>query len=98
MMTLFASRGDRGHPLSDLPLIVITPTSVEYDAEPGFTAEELEKDHLRLQADLTTLSKRGKQVFAKGSEHHVQLDDPAIAVAAIQEVVQRAKVPSEHRP
>jgi len=91
LMTLFASRGDRDHPLGDLPLIVITPTAEEYDAEPGFTVEQLREDHLRLQADLATLSTRGKQVFAKGSGHHVQLDDPAVVVTAIQDIVQQTK-------
>src|SRR5258708_2875241 len=96
LMTLFASRGDRDHPLDDLPLIVITPTAVKYDAEPGFTVEQLKEDHLRLQTDLARLSSRGKQVFARGSGHHVQLDDPAVVVAAVQDIVQQAKRSRKH--
>jgi pimeloyl-ACP methyl ester carboxylesterase len=98
LMTLFASRGDRDYPLGDLPLIVITPTAVEYDAEPGFTVEQLREDHLRLQADLATLSTHGKQVFAKGSGHHVQLDAPAVVITAIQDLIQQTKRPGSDRP
>jgi pimeloyl-ACP methyl ester carboxylesterase len=87
LMTLFASREGKDHPLGDLPLIVITPLAVQYDAEPGFTAEEIRRDHLQLQAELATLSPRGKQVFAHKSGHPVQLDDPAVVIRAINEIV-----------
>lgn len=98
LMTLFASRAGSDHPLGDLPLVVVTPTADTYDSEPGFTSEQLKADHLRLQADLVTLSTRGKQVLAKGSGHHVQLDDPALVVTAIRDVFDQAKRSTKQRP
>lgn len=91
LMTLFASRGGKDHPLGKLPLIVITPTAEPYEAEGEFTADQLKDDHLRLQADLVKLSRRGKHLFAKRSGHHVQLDDPAVVVEATEEVIRQAK-------
>jgi pimeloyl-ACP methyl ester carboxylesterase len=77
------SKGD--HPLGDLPLIVITRGLPE---DPGPEAAAREAEHRQDHAALAALSRRGRQVIAEHSGHHVQLQEPQLVIGAIQEVVQ----------
>jgi hypothetical protein len=42
-------------------------------------------------AAVAALSRRGKQVIAARSGHHVQLEEPELVVSAIQQVVAAAR-------
>jgi pimeloyl-ACP methyl ester carboxylesterase len=80
---LRAQRGNTPYPLGDLPLIVITRGLPE---ETGTDAAAREDEHRRDHAAIASLSRRGKQVIAQHSDHHVQLEEPELVVSAIEEV------------
>ncbi|MGH7494648.1 MAG: alpha/beta fold hydrolase [bacterium] len=82
---IYAARRIQDYPLGDLPLIVLTRGKSEYpDTEEG---GKLEVERKRLQADLLNLSRHSKQITAKTSGHHIQLDDPELVIDAIRQVV-----------
>jgi pimeloyl-ACP methyl ester carboxylesterase len=87
------SRGNRPHPLGDIPLVVLTRGKGGYPAIPGspYTPEQMEEERKRAQADLARLSRRGKQVVVAESGHRIHRDAPAAVVAAIREVVEAAR-------
>jgi pimeloyl-ACP methyl ester carboxylesterase len=86
---MYAARKTHEYPLGDLPLIVLTRGKSEYpDTEDG---RQLEEDRKRLQADLLNLSRNSKQIIAKTSGHHIQLDDPELVIEAIRQVVDSAQ-------
>ncbi|HEV2665986.1 MAG TPA: hypothetical protein VG324_13795 [Blastocatellia bacterium] len=55
------------------------------------TKARLSEDRKRLQADLLTLSSNSKQIVAKKSGHHIQLDEPDLVIDAIQQVVKASR-------
>ena len=59
--------------------------------EQGVPATVLDEDRRRLQADLATLSRRGRRVVAARSGHHMQLEEPRLVARAIREVVEEAR-------
>ena len=81
--------------LGDRPLIVLTRSLPETDAEKGWTVEQQEQDHRRLQGELARLSRNSRLVVVEKSGHHIQLDQPAAVVGAVIEVVTavRRRVP-----
>jgi len=48
-------------------------------------------NYKRLKTELLSLSNRSKQVIADGSFHSVEIDQPAIVVSAISQVVRMAR-------
>jgi hypothetical protein len=78
----FRTRGE--HPLGDLPLVVITRGLAD---ETGPDVRRLEAEHRSDQAAMAAWSRRGRQIIAARSGHHVQLDEPALVVTAIRELV-----------
>lgn len=54
----------------------------------GPQPQEREVERKEQQADLVTLSRRGKQVIAANSSHHIHLDRPDLVIAAIREMVE----------
>lgn len=78
-------RGGR-HPLGDMPLVVVTRGLAGEDG-PGGKVVELErltKEHAELAA---SLSRKGWQVIAERSGHHVPIQQPEIVVTSVREVV-----------
>jgi len=67
------------YPLGNLPLAVITIDTQEYVLPqlPNITTKEAMKIWLDTQAELVTLSTRGKQVFVKNANHYGVLDSHA---------------------
>jgi pimeloyl-ACP methyl ester carboxylesterase len=65
----------------DLPLIVLSRGRA--DADPA-----QEEEHRANQAELLTLSRAAKQVIAQKSGHLILVDEPALVVSAIREVVE----------
>jgi pimeloyl-ACP methyl ester carboxylesterase len=76
------------HSLGDLPLVVLTRGIAEED---GPDAGTLEEEHRKDHAVLAALSRKGEQVIAKNSGHHIQLDEPELVTATIRRVVAAAR-------
>jgi pimeloyl-ACP methyl ester carboxylesterase len=76
------ARGE--YPLQDLPLVVITRG---LNDETGPDALRLEAEHRSDQAAMATWSRRGKQIIAAQSGHHVQLDEPVLIITTIRAVI-----------
>jgi pimeloyl-ACP methyl ester carboxylesterase len=73
--------------LGDIPLIVLRHGQEQpMMASPEVTAA-LEETFARLQQEMAALSSRGKLVVAEQSGHAIHLDQPALVVAAVCEVV-----------
>jgi pimeloyl-ACP methyl ester carboxylesterase len=85
---LRADRARDGHPLGDMPLIVLTRGLPD---ETGPDAPALEAEHRKEHIAMATLSRRGKLIVAEHSGHHIQLDEPQLVVTTIQQVVAAAK-------
>jgi pimeloyl-ACP methyl ester carboxylesterase len=68
------------HVLGDLPLIVLSRGVPEDDPRS-------EADHATDQATLVTLSRRGRQVIATRSGHHIPLDEPELVITAIRDLI-----------
>ncbi|MCI0664490.1 MAG: alpha/beta hydrolase [Acidobacteria bacterium] len=75
------------HPLGEIPLIVLTAGRSEFGPDEQALEEERSKD----QASLANLSRKGKQVIAVGSGHHIQIEVPDLVVKSIREVVTAAR-------
>jgi hypothetical protein len=67
--------------LGDTPLIVLT------SGKPAHNAPDLEAERMKLQSELVGLSRCAKQVIVHHSEHHIQLEAPALVVQSIGELV-----------
>ena len=65
--------------LGDLPLIVLSRTVDSTDA--------MAAERAALQRDLAALSRHGRQITATRSGHNIHLEDPALVVGAIRDVV-----------
>jgi hypothetical protein len=86
---MYAARRTQEYPLGDMSLIVLTRGKSDYpDTEEG---RKLDEDRKRLQTDLLKLSRDNKQIIAKTSGHHIQLDDPDLVINAIPQVVDAAR-------
>jgi len=72
------------HPLGDVPLIVVMGTQGR-SPPPGLSGALWRSDSLRI--DLSQLSRRGRLVTDTLSGHHVHLDNPALVVSVIREVL-----------
>ena len=84
LMALQASRREQAHPLGDIPLIVLTRGNSETT---GPMAQQHEDRRQREQAELTTRSRRGKQIVVPGTGHHIDLERPDAVVSAVTEVL-----------
>ena len=73
------------HPLGDLPLIVITRGKPD---EEGSDAAAREQEHRSDQAKQAAMSRNGRQLIAEQSGHHVPLEDPALVVRAVRDILE----------
>ena len=67
-----------------LPLIVITRGLAD---EVGPRAQELEAEHRRDHAAMAAQSRRGRQIIAERSGHHVNIEQPEIVVSAVRDML-----------
>ncbi len=74
-------------PLGDRPLMVISRGKGDYPGTPEVSGKQLDQERREEQAELVHLSRKGKQVIAENSGHNIHLEDPALVVQQIQEVV-----------
>jgi hypothetical protein len=84
---MIANQKKKEHPLGDIPLIVLTAGKAEY----GPDEQALEDERKKTQASFQTLSRNGKQVIAKSSGHHIQIEDPEPMIQSVREVVTVAR-------
>jgi pimeloyl-ACP methyl ester carboxylesterase len=85
---LRAERAKSEHPLGNMPLIVLTRGIPD---EQGPDAPALEDEHKKDHAVIAALSTAGRQIIATHSGHHVQLDEPALVVTMIQQVLEATR-------
>ncbi len=80
--------------LGDIPLVVLSGGQSAVFTGPGVSAEDAEQFRVvqdEMQAELATLSPRGKRLIAEESGHWIQLDQPELVVDAIREVVEAVR-------
>jgi len=75
--------------LGNIPLIVLARTRGGYPNGMNISADSLEHERVRLQADLALLSSNGKLVVAPNSGHNIHLEDPELVIRAIRDVFQQ---------
>ena len=85
---LYAQDVATPHPLGKVPLIVLSRTRDEY---PKKMAAILSQEHKQQQAQLASMSSKGKQIIVPNSGHHIQLDAPDAVISAIQSMVAAAR-------
>jgi pimeloyl-ACP methyl ester carboxylesterase len=74
---------ERPQLFGDTPVIVITRGRPESEGPPAAAREAAHRaDH----AAVAALSRRGRQVIAERSGHHVQLEDPLLVIRLIEEI------------
>lgn len=76
--------------LGNIPLVVIY-RGFYGQSVPGMTADAEKQWWQGLQADLAALSPQGQMVLADHSSHYVQLDQPELVVAAINQVLKAVR-------
>jgi len=75
LVALLKKRTEEKHPLGDMPLIVLS------------RGQEIDDEHNRNQAELVSLSLRGRQVIAQRSGHEIMITEPDLVVTAIRETL-----------
>jgi pimeloyl-ACP methyl ester carboxylesterase len=88
LAALRAERVQKEHPLGDMPLIVLSRGPSEEERIGNPTGYD---EHQKNQASLVSLSRSGKQVIAQRSGHLVPIDEPALVVTAISDVIAAAR-------
>ena len=98
---LYAARRKQVYPLGEAPLAVLLPKPEAGNPPPGVSADEWKRlnDEKRQQKlEFAGLSRNSKMIVAPNSEHHIQLDEPAVVIDAIQQVVDAAQRHVRLRP
>lgn len=86
-----------GAPPRSLLLVVLTrvrPFDLPLDLPSGFSADALERAWAAGQAELAALTPGARHVVATESGHVIQLDQPELIIAAIEQVVDAVRDPS----
>ena len=81
LAALLARWTTKPHAFGDMPIVVLSRGRPE-------SADTLrEREHERGQAELLTLSRRARQVIARRAGHGILIDEPAVTIAAIRDVL-----------
>jgi pimeloyl-ACP methyl ester carboxylesterase len=95
LQQMHATRRANQHPLGDIPLVVLAAGKQEGGGPPpGLSADEwkrLTEEKRRQKADQASLSSNSKFVVDPKSAHHIHLDDPALVIDSIREVVEAVR-------
>ena len=79
-------------PLGSLPLVVLSHGRAPWPSDlPAGVTARLERVWGALQDQLARLSSDSVRVIARSSGHFVQLDQPQLVIAAVQQVVEAAR-------
>jgi pimeloyl-ACP methyl ester carboxylesterase len=90
--------------LGDRPLVVLTRTAKappEALKAMGLSADEgrkMDDEWRAMQDDEATWSTRGRHQFAPNASHYIQLDQPQVVIAAVQDVVSQVRADASARP
>ena len=76
--------------LGNIPLIVLTSANAGYGNDLDISGAQLEADRKEIQAQMALLSSNGKQKIVQAG-HNLQVEDPAVVVQAIRDVVMAAR-------
>jgi pimeloyl-ACP methyl ester carboxylesterase len=75
--------------LGDMRLVVMTSGTLDSPmALPGYPVDQMNRIHRELQNELTGLSTNSTHIVAEASEHYIQLDQPALLVNVIRQMVE----------
>jgi pimeloyl-ACP methyl ester carboxylesterase len=80
-------------PLRRIPLLVLSrgrPLELPADVPAGFPAA-LEEAWAIGQAELATLTPRGRQIVARRSAHYIQLEQPKLVIGTVRKVVEAVR-------
>jgi pimeloyl-ACP methyl ester carboxylesterase len=91
--SMYVNKGKPEYMLGNIPLIVLSKGKGYYGSLPD--SAELEKQRLELQHDLAHLSTNSKNIVVKNSGHNIHLEDPAIVIDAIKQVIYAYKTKSK---
>jgi pimeloyl-ACP methyl ester carboxylesterase len=85
-LALRAERQNARQPLGDLPLVIVTR------GQPltGPLAEQRDAERKQHQTELASLSSAGRQVIARNSGHHIHIDELAVVIEAVRDVIARS--------
>jgi pimeloyl-ACP methyl ester carboxylesterase len=84
-------------PLPPLPLVVLSrgrPMAMPADLPGGLTGEGLERAWTAEQDRLAALLPETRHTIARESEHYIQLQQPELVIAAVQQVVDAVRDPN----
>src|SRR5688500_7601719 len=89
--TVFAAHMQPVSTLGDLPLTVISHGQLDATAVPPSLGQQVRDEYeaawQTLQAQITSLSTRGRRIVAERSRHNVMYDQPEIIVESILEIL-----------
>ncbi len=86
---MYAHKGMPEYMLGNMPLIVLTRGNGGYSGIAD--SVNLENERMELEKDLTRLSTNSKLIIDKNSGHNIHVEDPAIVIDAIKEVIRSYK-------
>lgn len=90
---LHRSRQTSPRELGSLPLVSLAGAR-EWERPPASPEEDdLRQEKLAQKKELADLSQNGRFIPVAGAGHHVQLDAPAVVIAAIREMVMATRPP-----
>ncbi len=88
---IFAAQVQPVATLGDLPLTVISHGQPDTNAVPPSLGQQVRDEYeaawQTLQAEITSLSTRGRRIVAERSGHNVMYDQPEIIVESILEIL-----------
>ena len=87
----YASKKLSSVPLGDTPLIVISRGEGGYPDTPEVSCKQLDQERKEQQAELVHLSRNSKQVIAGHSGHNIHIEDPALVIQQIRDVVETVR-------
>lgn len=90
---MYANKGKPDYMLGNIPLIILTRGDGGYSGLPDSAA--LETERIKLQNDLSHLSINSKLIIDKNSGHNIHLEDPALVIDAIKQVIHSYKTNSK---
>ncbi len=82
---MYTNRGKPEYMLGDIPLMVLSRGNGGYSGLADSAA--LETERIQLQKDLTHLSTNSKITFDNNSGHNIHLEDPALVIDAIRQII-----------
>jgi pimeloyl-ACP methyl ester carboxylesterase len=94
--SLYRHRGEPAYTLGNKPLIVLTRGKGGFDGRKD--SLQLEQERMASQAALSRLSTNSKHIIDRNSGHNIHLEDPAVVIAAIKEVLRAARNHSALEP